>query len=1174
MRFPHVLLAMKLTITIFFLSILGAMGSVNGQHISLKVENTTLRKVLIEIGKQSKHVLLYNEEDLNDTRNISLNFNKVALREALEEVCKGQPVQYTIKGQSIVISRIQSLPKSVLSVIPFTSVQDPVKGKVINEKGEPLAGASVYVLDAKGRRTSTHTKTDEMGAYVVPAQESGFMLEISYLGYHTEKISIRTEMGVVSLKPSPAELTEVVIVNTGYQALKANEVTGAIEVVTQEMLNQQTGVSILDRLNNVIPAIRFDNQPIQSPMRQKLNVSIRGLSTINGQLDPLIVLDGFIYEGDIANIDPNSIESVSILKDASAAAIWGSRAGNGVIVMTSKRASFQAAQRTKISFNSTFLFKNKSDLNQLYQPSNKDFYEVEKMLFNNGYYDVYLNSIAYAAMTPVIDVLDKRKKGLISSLDSARIVNNLLEQNGLQNYADAFYESPFTQQYSLSLSGSSDKHSYGFVAGYTKDKSQLDAHNGKLNILFSNSFRPLKNLQIDVSLNYTNAISKSGKPELNTLSYSGKSVPYLQFLNEVGGEIPFERDYRKLYLDQNYRNGYLDWSYYPLSEYHSSNTVSKLAELYSTFGMAYQFTSFLKLNISGQYQLESIHGENLSTLTSYFARSTINKYTQIDANGKVTYPVPQGGILKASQTDGQSYTLRGQANFDKRFGSHHLVGVVGAEMREKMQKGNSFTAYGYNEIPLTYAAVDFVTSYPTSPDNLRQNIIGVPDFSKTINRFISSYINVSNIWKEKYALSASFRKDGANIFGATTNDKWAPLWSVGAFWTISKEKFMTVNWVDELKLRLTYGYSGNVDVAKTPEPIATVLADTYTRYPVLNISTLNDPSLRWEKVGTLNIGLDFTLLHARILGSADYYFKKGEDLYGSTEYDYTGWGVRNSITKNVAGMKGRGLDFSISSKNLTGALSWGTRLNLSTHVNNTTAYYQSGSQGVLEFLGSGNRITPIVGMPLNAIAAYRWAGLNNQGAPQGYINGVKTIEYSKIKSASIDQATSAGSIRFFGSSKPQVFGNLTNTFSFRNISLEFNLSFKGDYYFLKPATNYYNLFQNGAAYPDFELRWQKAGDEQFTNTPKMDYSMSSAADSFYTQSEIHVRKGDHVRLEYINLSWLKPLELNGSKSSLRIYSNLANLGILWARNKENMDPEFAYRLRPSKVFSVGMQLNY
>jgi len=311
----------------------------------------------------------------------------------------------------------------------------------------------------------------------------------------------------------------------------------------------------------------------------------------------------------------------------------------------------------------------------------------------------------------------------------------------------------------------------------------------------------------------------------------------MQFFDNDGKEISFDGDFRRSYLDQNFGANYLDWSYYPLSEYNYSKTTKNLTELFASAGISYQILPYLKLTASGQHQKQASKSEFLSEMESYSARLLINKFTQVDpVTGKVSYPVPRAGINKIGESEGQSYTVRSQLNLDQRLSAHHLIGIVGAEMRQNTQRGGAYTVYGYNSIPLTSQAVDFINLSRTSPDALLQTIVGSPDFTKTVNRFVSTYINFSDIWKEKYGISFSFRQDGANIFGANTNDKWSPLWSVGGFWDLGKEQFMELPWLDNLKLRATFGYSGNVDLTRTPEPIANIETARYTNYPMLSIN--------------------------------------------------------------------------------------------------------------------------------------------------------------------------------------------------------------------------------------------------------------------------------------------------------------------------------------------------
>ncbi len=1047
-----------------------------------------------------------------------------------------------------------------------------ISGQVYSgENKQALGGVTVRLM---GKGTLSRSSSD--GKFTIRVQSLKDSLVFSSVGFIEKKLAVSffDRERPLFLDRQVNYLQEA-LVSTGYQTVKARDITGAVEVVSSELLGQQTGLNVLQRLNNVTAGIRFDNQPINNPDLQKLNFSVRGLSTINGNLDPLVVLDGFIYEGAIGNIDPNNIESVSILKDAAASAIWGARAGNGVIVMTSKKGTLRSAQATKISFSNTSVIKQKPDLNQLYQPSSRDFIEVERMLFDGGYYDTFLNYLPYYAMTPVINLLGGRKKGLVTEADSARTIDWLAGQDGRRNFSDNFYGTAFSNQLSLHIGGGSNSNAYGLGVGYTTDRTDLDARSRKINLLLSNSYRPVEKLQLDLTVNFTQQLDRSGKPDFSAFNIVGKSVPYLYFRDEKGEEVPFESMYNKAYLDQHYADGYLDWGYYPLQDYKQDRKTNNLNELFATINLRYQVFDFLSANVGFQWQNQRAENERLHEKDSYFTRLKINQFMTVDpVSGQRKYNVPMGAIRALDQQQGRSYTARTQLDFNKTFGQHRLQGIVGAEARENQLSGSSNIAYGYNEVPLTSVPVDYLTTFPTVPDNLYLNIVGAPMFTKTTNRFVSIYSNWTDLYRDKYGLSASIRKDGANIFGATTNDKWSPLWSVGASWQINREEFFKMKWVDQLKLRVTYGYSGNVDLRKTPEPIAGSGTDPYTLYPMLGISNLNDPSLRWEKVGMLNFGADFSVLKGRLSGSVDHYRKYGKDLYGQTAYDYTTWGNSGTVVKNMAEMQGSGWDIKLNSINTAGPFRWSSNLLLGINKNKTTAYYSNLNEGLVYFLADGNRINPVVGLPLNALAAYTWMGLNNQGMPQGLLNGQASSDYTAIfRSASMNPMGNE-TITYIGPAKPTSFGNLINTFSYRDFDLSVNVSYKGGYYFNKPTTSYYNLFQSGIAYPDFEQRWLKPGDEKVTNVPAMNYPVSTDADAFYARASINVLKGDHLRLEYINLSWRKRYKLRAKELNLRLFANASNLGMIWRANKEKIDPEFAYRLRPSKQFSLGIQLEY
>ncbi|MFU1857240.1 SusC/RagA family TonB-linked outer membrane protein [Sphingobacterium sp. NGMCC 1.201703] len=1046
-----------------------------------------------------------------------------------------------------------------------------IHGVVLSAKDKKeLIGATI-----KNKRSGSQVVTTTQGRFSIPMTGGQDSLLISCVGYidRTFAAGFFEKNNTISLQLKENYLDEVVV-NTGYQTIKANEVTGAIDVVDNKMLNQQVGINILHRLNNMTTAVRFDNQPIQNADLQKLNISVRGLSTINGNLDPLIVLDGFIYEGNIANIDPNNIESVSILKDAAASAIWGARAGNGVIVITSKKGAFAAEQKTKITLANTLIWRENSDLTKIYQLKNNDFIALEKFLFEKGYYDSRLLYQPYSAQTPIVYILDARRRNLISTADSAAAINKLMEQNGRQNYMDAFYNVPFVNQHALNISGGGLRNSYGFGIGYTGDRSELDAFNRKVNIQLSNSFRPTEKIQLDLQAVFINHNLKKGKPDLSSLGYGSYQAPYVQFLDENGKEIPFEKDFRSSYMVENFNNGFQSWDYFPLSDHKYATEVKQINEWFSSLNLKYKILPFVHLNLGGQIQQQRTENNVLNTLESYEARKMINQFTELGTGTEPTkYNIPLGGIKRYSAVVGRSYTLRGQVDLNKSLGRHLVVGILGAELRENLSNTNSYTAYGYSELPMRNTPVDFTNLFPTIPDNGMQGIPGQPEFYKNVNRFVSLYGNISDRFLDRYGISMSLRKDGANIFGAATNDKWSPLWSMGFSWDLYKEPFFKLTLVDYLKLRATYGTSGNVDLRRSPDPIAYIGNGTYTNYPMFQISTLNDPSLKWERVATSNLGLDFSILKTRISGRIDYYVKKGKDLYGLSEYDYTTWGLQGTVVKNVAAMRGKGFDIELNSKNINGKFNWDTRLMISLNRNKTTQYYNR-QNSVTSFLSDGNVITPIIGKPLNALAGYKWMGLNDQGEGQGLLNGQLSTDYAAIRNQANAFQEANESIVYFGSSKSQVFGNIINTFNWQKLLLSFNISYKGDYYFRKPVTSYAGLIGSGTAFPDFEQRWQKKGDEMHTQVPGMIYPVKSGADAFYQYADINVFHGDHMRLEYISLTWQQKYTKGDRPFNMGVSVNVSNLGIIWRANKLGIDPEFPYRLSPPKVFSLGLKIDY
>ena len=1046
-----------------------------------------------------------------------------------------------------------------------------VKGKIVNEDNDPVL-ATVAV---KG--TKIATGTDQDGYFILKNVPPDAVLVVSGVNIQTFEISIKgqSDLGILHAKNKVVQADEVVVANTGYQSLKPNEINGSVVVIDNKTLNRQVGTNILNRLDNVTSGLMFNIGKSNRNPQNNTNISIRGLSTINGPLDPLIVLDGFIYEGDINNINPNDVESVTILKDASAASIWGARAGNGVIVITTKSGHFN--RRLEVSVNTDVIVSSKPDLFYPGQITTADYIDMEQFLFNQGYFDDQINYEPYKPLTLAAAIFLNRRNGVISSSDSAQQINALKKIDSRNDYNKYVYTNGITQQYSVNMTGGSNNNAFLASLAYDDNLSDLHATYKKLNVKIENTYRPVKNLQIGLNAYYTNSDAVTGMQGYNNplTRVNGRSIPYFNLADQQGNPVSFPSKYSNAYVDTAGDGKLLDWKYYPLDDYKHSQTTTNLSELYAITSIKYKISNAFNIDLKYQYQLQQTGLEHLADIRSFEARDMINSFSQLDpATGVVTYIVPKGGIRELSNSTTRSSTARAQLNFNKTWNKHSLNAIAGAETRQAKGYGDTYTTYGYNSEPLTASTVDFVNAYPDFITANYSMIGGSPSFSNSTYRFVSFFGNAAYTFKKRYSFSASARKDGSNIFGVNTNDKWKPLWSAGAGWKISDESFYRSTLVPLLKIKATYGYSGNVDLTRTALPVGIYFtAPAPTFLPATRIISINNADLKWEQSRQINLGIEFSTKRSILSGSVDFYFKRGSDLYGETPYDYTTWGLDQEITKNVADMEGKGVDVNLRSINFNRQFKWTTTLLYNRNSSKTTAYYSESSKNGIALLGAGNSIIPVVGKPLYGIVAYKWGGLDNQGNPQGYVDGNLSTDYRAIGNQADAKGLSGGNIVYIGSGTPLSFGSLINTFSLKQFSLSVNISYRFHYYFLKSALRYSGLVDGGVASSDYEKRWQKPGDELITNVPSFQYPVDGRRDNFYALSSINVLPADNIRLEYINFSY----SLRSKKNwfdNLQVYANAADLGLIWKKNKEGLDPDYPSSLHPVQTWAFGVKATF
>lgn len=1040
-------------------------------------------------------------------------------------------------------------------------------GRIVNERDEAIPGATVSF---KGKESVAIT--DSSGSFVLKGMNSRNIIIIS--GVNIETLEARVESKSIPIifrvKTKVKTESEVIVeANTGYQKIKPNEVTGSIAVIDNKTLNQQVGSNILNRLNGVASSVLFPSGKIDAP-----NFFVRGLSTINGPKSPLVIVDNFPYEGDMNNINPNDVENITLLKDAGAASIWGTKAGNGVIVITTKKGRFN--QPLQVEFNANISFAGKPDIFKARQISSTDYIDVEQMLFKNGYFDSFLPSSREEAVSPVVEILDKVRNGLISSADAESQINALRKVDTRNQYKKYFYQEKINQQYSLSLRGGNNSISYFISGGYDKNVDNLNTKYNRVNLHFENSYKPTQNLFITFGTILTNSHSNGGKPEFDNIRVNNLiNVPYINLVDKDGNPLPVAQ-YRQGYIDTAGRGKLMDWNYYPLTDWRHNYTNTTLQDLTANLGIHYQIIKGLSFDLKYFYEKQQSQTKHLEDIQSFAARDYINKFSQLNSNTDVVkYIVPPGGILNFSHASGESQNIRGQINFSHAWNNHNVVTMFGGEIRQSHTIGNSNTTYGYNDNLLSFANVDFVNFYPTYIDGSSSTINNGVSFSDLLNRFVSIYANAAYTFKGRYTVSASGRRDASNLFGVSTNNKWVPLWSAGASWDISKEPFYRSAFLSYLKLRATYGFSGNADPSHTG--ITTYVYSSsapLSNLPYARPLNFPNPELRWEKIGTFNIGIDFATRNNFISGSLEYYHKRGFDLFGPAPLDYTTGLNASIITINAANMVGNGLDIALRAKLFNGPFTWQPSILFSYYTDKITKYYvpqNTAQNNVKDGITAGSA----VGRPVYSIVSYKWGGLSHDaGDPQGFLDGRISTDYYSLMTSSSTQSE----IEYNGPALPKYYGSFINSFNWRQLFLTINLLYKFGYYFREIGLSYSTLYANGAVpgSSEYANRWQKPGDELSTNIPSMVYPSDGSRDLFYQQSSATVLKADNIRIQFINIGydltkykWQKlPIE------KATFYLNLSNLGIIWKANKRNIDPDYNTIIPPTKTFSIGLKVNF
>jgi len=1158
--------AMRLSLVLILASALQvqAYNSWAQDNVSLSFKNAPIQEVFMAIHKQTGYNFAYNESVISKAKPVSISVINVSLKQALDICFQNQPITYEVEDKIIILrKKLQPLEKNSVDKIPDANID--VKGRVLNENGEPIEGVTVKV---KGTGISIITTNN--GEFELNNIDRDAILVFTHVAMETLELKVggRSQLDI-RLKTKISALGGVTVtLNTGYEKISKERATGSFDVVDNQLLNRRFSSNILDRIENLTPGVFFDernNAPDE--------IQVRGRSTINSVSSPLIVLDNFPYNGSLENINPNDIESITILKDAAAASIWGAKSGNGVIVITTKKGK---STKPQVSFVSNVKIDRRPDLFNIPRISSTEYIELEKILYSHGYYTGAINT-PNALVTPVVQLLDAKAKGNLPPEDADALIESYKSYDIRNDINKYLYRTAISQQYFVNVSGSTPTLSYYTSLGYDNNLRPTKGDGqDRLTLNSRNTFRIAKNLSLETGLSYIqNKTTSSNNPGIYLSNGGGKNLyPYARLINDNGFPVPLLKDLPPSLKQSAVETGLLNWDYSPIEDLNYVHNDATTKDFLLNVGLNYSLFKGLELDLRYSSENQNRISEVFYDANSYYARNLINRYTQVVSPGELVQPIPLGGIKSTSNTETKYYAGRAQISYEGKFREiHELTTLAGMEISHLRVTSTFFAPfYGYNTKSNTInPSIDYTTEFPLYGDlNRTAKIPGSQAFVGQTTRYLSYYINAAYTFKNRYTISGSAREDASNLFGVKTNQKGVPLWSSGIVWLLSNEKFYKIRWIPQLKLRATYGYQGNSSPGISAFLTASSVVSPITGAQGAIIINPPNEKLRWEKVGTFNVGLDFSIIQNILSGSIEMYKKKATDLIARTPIDPT-LGI-TYYQGNTASMQGNGFDIQLESQISKRNLKWTVNVLFSKQINKVTDYYLVASSVGRNYVY--NAFNPIPGRPLYSFYSYPWAGLDANGNPMGIWQGQKSTNYGSIVSSTL-----LDSMHFSGSFAPIYLGAFRNTIQCGRLSLSFLISYKGGHHFRKSSIMYDELFSTWSGHSDYSLRWQKSGDENTTNVPAIPpypFDNLSNRDFFYKYSEVLIRKADHIRFEDISLSY--EMDRNLIKSlpfqSARLYMYINHLGLLWTANKEKIDPVYLDLPTPGVSASIGININF
>lgn len=1087
-------------------------------RVSIKANRTPATIVIGQIHKQSGLNIVYRSDLSKEWPPITITVTGTA-EEVLRKIASLLGCKVSIKNNI-----------AMLTAQKFSGKNRIIKGHVRDEQGEPLAGVPVCIGEG---RVCTITDADGFYTFKIPVE--GTILKFTYVGMQTKYETIPAGASTVThdIKLT-SDLTLEEIVSTGYQNIEKGRSTGSFDVIKQDDLSKGiVSGDVVDKLEGTVPGLEVDPSG---------NLLIRGHATIYADTKPLIVVDGFPMEYRTYNINPNDIEQITVLKDAASASIWGVRAANGVIVITTKKGTKN--QKTKVSYSGSLKVGSRFNVGSMGMLNSAQQIDYEREYYDNRntYQNILGGDINYYTEAAYIGY--QHLKGELTTDEMNKAFSSLATYDNTKDIEHDFYQHSLFQQHNVTVSAGGNNNTNYLSLDFENTLGDIKKNSyNKINVQMNSTFDFGKNMKLTVG-----ARANYGKRK--TFSFDPTSVkPYVHFKDSDGSYVNEFASYAQNIKDEMVAKGYQDWSYNRLKDRDEVNNTSKDYNIAFNAAIDIKLPLGFQITTSGMYIVDHNRQELYNSQKSYYTRNLFNVYTSYDETTQTfVHNIPQGGIKNLYNSNSTSYTWRNVLKYGFDNDNWHINTLAGFEIFCVHTTSESDTFYGYDPQGMTWATNlnwDQLSSTGVSGFSPALGKLTLGYYPKQIDvedRYFATFSTASITYQDRYTMFGSIRMDKTNLYGRSGKYRDQPTWSVGTLWDISKEKFFHINQVNRLTIKMSYGLSGNIDKTTSPYLIAANARDMFSGQEALIIQNPENPELSWEKVYTWNTGLDLNMLNNRLNLSVEYYNRATRDALGMSVTDPTlGW---TSVKKNVSSLVNRGIDLSLNgilvkNKDFT----WSQTLTLSYNYNKVTKV----NSGILT-MSSITQNDPILGQPVDYVFAYRTAPLNSEGKLQ-IIN-----KKGEVGNYSLANNFNKEDYLFVGRRTPKFFGGLTNCFSYKHFMLDIIMTYKFGNKFLMPSLC--SEYLPNRFYKTKDLRWRKPGDETSTIVPRATYGKQNGTYmNVLDHADWMVKDAGVVRLKNLALSydfsWLLKTHFISSLSTKLSMENLA----WWAVNKEGIDPD-------------------